>query len=245
MKVANGVETFELTMNVMGTQSVIHPTLIWDTDTVILVDTGIPRQLEAISEAMEKLGVPFSRLSKIIITHQDVDHIGSLKEILRASNNKIEVIAHVAEKPYIEGEKPIIKMSPEVISKLFKGLPEEQRKQAGVKFLDSLKSKIDRTVVDGEIIPCCGGITVIFTPGHTPGHICLYLNESKILIAGDMLNFENGQLIGSHPEHAFDKSAALESLKKFTQFDIEKVICYHGGLVKDNINQRIAELATL
>lgn len=111
MKVANGVETLELTMNVMGTQSVIHPTLIWDTDTVILVDTGIPRQLEAISEAMEKLGVPFSRLSKIIITHQDVDHIGSLQEILRASNNKLEVIAHEAEKPYIEGEKPIIEAS--------------------------------------------------------------------------------------------------------------------------------------
>ncbi len=39
MNIAKGVETIELTMNVMGNQSIIHPTLIWDEEAVILVDT--------------------------------------------------------------------------------------------------------------------------------------------------------------------------------------------------------------
>ncbi|MHB8917724.1 MAG: hypothetical protein ACYC4H_06845 [Desulfocucumaceae bacterium] len=40
-----------------------------------------------------------------------------------------------------------------------------------------------------------------------------------------------------------DTGAALKSLKKLTRYDIETVICYHGGLYKDSPNRRIAELA--
>ena len=36
---------------------------------------------------------------------------------------------------------------------------------------------------------------------------------------------------------------ALGSLKKLAQYDVQRVICYHGGLFSDNANQRIAELA--
>ena len=117
MKVANGVEVFELKMNMMGRQSVIHPTLIWDEHEVILVDTGIPGQLPEIREAMENAGVPFNKLSKVILTHQDRDHIGSLPDILKAVNHKVDVLAHKEDKPYIEGDKPPIKMNPERVAK--------------------------------------------------------------------------------------------------------------------------------
>jgi hypothetical protein len=40
-----------------------------------------------------------------------------------------------------------------------------------------------------------------------------------------------------------DMESALQSLKKFTKYDIETVICYHGGIFNDNANQRLAELA--
>lgn len=46
MKIANGVESLELKANVMGQQSVIYPTLIWDNNTAILVDAGFPGQLQ-------------------------------------------------------------------------------------------------------------------------------------------------------------------------------------------------------
>jgi hypothetical protein len=36
---------------------------------------------------------------------------------------------------------------------------------------------------------------------------------------------------------------AIQSLKKLTQYDIEAVICYHGGLYREDVNRRIAELA--
>ncbi|MHB8917725.1 MAG: MBL fold metallo-hydrolase [Desulfocucumaceae bacterium] len=61
----------------------------------------------------------------------------------------------------------------------------------------NLKADVGRTVADEEELPYCGGITVIHTPGHTPGHICLYHKQSRTLIAGDALFAEGGLRAGA------------------------------------------------
>ncbi|HET7580190.1 MAG TPA: MBL fold metallo-hydrolase [Bacillales bacterium] len=243
MRVADGVEALELTTQVMGNQMTIYPTLIWDQDTVILVDTGMPGQLDLIRKAMDQADVPFSKLDKVIITHQDIDHIGGLPEVLDASDHKVEVLAHQVDKPYIEGEKTPIKMNPERASKMLEKLPEEQRNQMKAMYENPPSAGVDTTVADGEKLPHCGGITVIFTPGHTPGHISLYLNESKTLVTGDALIAQDGKLIGLNEQATPDMETAVKSLKKFVPYDIETVICYHGGVCTGNVNEQIADLA--
>lgn len=84
---------------------------------------------------------------------------------------------------------------------------------------------------------------VIDTPGHTPGHISLYHMPSKTLIAGDAMTIVDGQLLGPNPLHTFDISVAKESLERLTTYDIDSVICYHGGLYSGDTNSRILELA--
>lgn len=238
MKTAKGIEILKLPY--MGDQ--IYPTLIWDDNTVVLVDAGFPGQLADICKVMAEVGVPLSKLNKIVITHQDIDHIGGLAEIVRASEQEIEVIAHEEEKPYIEGEKRLIKMTPERLTKMFESIPESRRREEEAKYLESLKSKIQRAVGDGELLPFCGGITVIHTPGHTPGHICLYHTSSKTLITGDALNVVDGKLVGPNPGFSADMDTAMKSVKKLTEYDIETAVCYHGGVYKDNVNVRIKEL---
>ena len=56
MKIANGVEALVLTVNFMGRQMTIYPTLIWDEDVMILVDAGFPGLEQQIQEAIEKAG---------------------------------------------------------------------------------------------------------------------------------------------------------------------------------------------
>jgi len=243
MKVANGIEALEVNLTFMGRHSTIYPTLIWDDETVILIDTGFPGAYQNIEVAVEAAGVSFSKLDKVIITHQDIDHIGGLPDILANTKNKIEVFAHEAEKPYIEGDKPLIKYNPERLAKMLAGIPEEQQSRLRSLFSYPPKAKVDVPVQDGQMLPYCGGIIVIHTPGHTPGHMSLYHVKSKTLISGDALTAEKGQLLGPNPANAFDIDEAKRSIEKFQQFDVENVICYHGGVCRDNIRNIIAELA--
>jgi glyoxylase-like metal-dependent hydrolase (beta-lactamase superfamily II) len=215
------VAALEVSMDWGGERYPIYPVLIWDDQDVVLVDTGTPGLLNDIRNAMEKLGVPFERLNRILITHQDLDHIGSLPEIVAAARQPIEVIAHEETKPYIEGNKRIAHTSPEDV------LP---------------VSKVDTAVKDGDVLPFCGGIQVIYTPGHTPDHTSFYLPQMKILIAGDASGSEGGRLIGPSPEYTLDMEEAYRSLSKLMNYEIEVCYCYHGGPVEGGVKQQMGML---
>lgn len=87
----------EISSNIMGTQSIINPTVILDNDIVILVDAGYPGQLPYIREAIENIGVSFDKLNRIVATHHDIDHIGRLSSILKELPNNVKVLAHEME----------------------------------------------------------------------------------------------------------------------------------------------------
>ncbi len=224
----------------MGMERIIYPTLLWDDDNVVLVDAGIPGNLQKIKKEMEVVDVSFERLNKIIVTHQDIDHIGGIKDIL-VENPEVKVLAHEDDKPYIQGEEKMIRLNSNFMDRI-NALPEEER----LKILDMFENAsvmVNVSLTDGEELPYCGGITIIHTPGHTPGHICLYHKMSKTLIVGDAMNIVKGQLVGPNLQNMNDEEArdAINSLKKFTEYDIENVITYHGGLFNDNPNERIKE----
>ncbi|XEC96581.1 MBL fold metallo-hydrolase [Paenibacillus tarimensis] len=248
MRITVSLEILEISAQMMGRTVTVYPALIRDTDHTILVDAGYPGQLPLFQQAIERIGVPFQQLGKIIITHQDLDHIGSLPSILSELKGKAEVLASEIEQPYIEGRKKPLKLTPESIAQavnsLPAGVPDEWRYAFKQTLENPPSANVHQIVSDGEELPYCGGIVVIGTPGHTPGHISLYHKASKTLIAADaMVVDESGQLFGPDPEHTLDLPLAKQSLQKLTAYDIECVICYHGGLFKGNANQRIAELA--
>jgi glyoxylase-like metal-dependent hydrolase (beta-lactamase superfamily II) len=242
MKIADKIEILEIPMKIMGTESTIYPTLIWDDNNVILVDAGLPNNLKEIKNAMDKAGVPFEKIDTIIVTHQDIDHIGGINDIVEELND-IKVLAHGDDKPYIQGEKKILRLNNSNFMDRINALPEEER----LKILDMFENasvKVDVVLSNGEELAYCGGIIVIHTPGHTPGHICLYHEESKSLIVGDALNIDEEQLIVTNTQALNEKERkiVINWLKKFIELDVENVITYHGGLFNDNSNQKIKEL---
>lgn len=237
MLICNGVAMLELKVN----HIIFHPTLIWDDEAAILIDAGVPGQLEQIRTAMSEVGVPFSRLKAIILTHQDIDHIGSLPEIQQDLAHPIKVYAHKLDKPYIEGDLRLIKNDRSRLSVENWGkLPEIAKALYDIPNLP--KAKVDQTIEDGDELPFFGGIQVIFTPGHTPGHISLYVRSSKTLVAGDAMFSVNGTLHGPHLETTLDTDMAQRSLEKYLNYDIDSVICYHGGLSTNNINDQLQNL---
>lgn len=214
MEISQGVYMLELDFH----GNIIHPTLLWDHEMAVLIDTGFPGQIEDLRMAMQKVGVSLDKLNSVILTHQDIDHIGCLPDILRECGSNVQVYAHELDKPYIQGEQPLLKDGQ------IKNPP---------------KGKVDNILLHGQELACCGGIQVIHTPGHTPGHISLYLKRSKTLIAGDSLYSVNGMLGGIHEPTTINIEEARHSLQKVLDLDIESVICYHGGLSKGNMNDQI------
>jgi glyoxylase-like metal-dependent hydrolase (beta-lactamase superfamily II) len=244
MRIAENIEALELSMNLMGQSSVIYPALLWGPDGATLIDTGVPRQLDTIRREIENAGVDFESINRIILTHQDVDHIGGLPDIIRVRKGELEVLAHEEDKPYIEGAKPLIKMNRERLGRMMESLPEARQRQIERILSEPPSGKVDRTLRDGEELPLYdGGVEVIHTPGHTPGHLSLFVRKEKLLIAGDALRVEQGELVGPSETATPDMESANSSLGKLTNYDIECVLCYHGGYYGPGASARIEELS--
>lgn len=155
----------------------------------------------------------------------------------------IKTFSHEEEKAYINGEKTPVKLAK--LENNLENLPDNMKvvyKMLKAGF-EKNKINIDETLIDGQELSYCGGITVIHTPGHTPGHICLYFKQWKILIAGDILCVNDGMLCREKQDFNFDNELNVKSIQKLIKYDIETVISYHGGIYNDNVNKRIAELA--
>jgi len=225
MKIADNAAMLELAKP----QGAIYPTLAWDESNLVLIDAGFPGQTDALVSAIAVEGFRAEDITHIILTHQDIDHIGCLQDILRLAPCA-QVIAHTQEAPYIDGRKTPIKLA--ALLEEYDRLP-DQRKA----FCDHLQAgfanrrvAVDRMVEDGEVLPIAGGIEVVHTPGHTPGHIALYLRQSRVMVAGDAANIVGGQLAGPNPQHTQDMALGMRSFEKLKAYYYSNVVSYHCGL---------------
>jgi glyoxylase-like metal-dependent hydrolase (beta-lactamase superfamily II) len=221
MRIAKNVEMLEMT--VPGKH---YPVLLWDERDVVLLDTGYPGQFEQLSSEIGRCGFKPEQITKVILTHQDIDHIGNAK-ILRGLG--AEIMAHKEEAPYIQGDKKFTKVAD--MEANIEKLPPER-----LSFYNTLKASlpdlylhVDTMLSDGQKIQACGGMEVVYTPGHTPGHITLLLCDSKIIVCGDAANIKDGKLSGSNFAFTHDAAAAERSVIKILSLDVSGYVCYHGG----------------
>jgi len=243
MRIAEGVEDLELAMSFLGAgASTIHPAVLWDTgDGATLVDTGIPGSYSQIDERVRSVGLAIRDVRRILITHQDIDHIGSAYAVVEATG--AEVYAHERDVPYIQGEKKLLKLDAGRFEERIKGLPQEQQERVRAILASPPKVRVDHVLRGGEELPFHGGIVVIATPGHTPGHVCYWVRRSGLLLAGDAMVVRDGVLEGPSPNATPDLPLAIASLKNLLGRNVQGVLCYHGGYVTDDVGSRLRVLA--
>ncbi len=129
-----------------------------------------------------------------ILTHQDIDHVGSLHDLVQASG--AQVLAHATEVPFIDGTEPPRFARPEVLAQ------RPEMRAVAEQFQMDTSMSCSRTARDLDL---AGGVQVVFTPGHTPGHCCLYLERSKTRFAGDALTSSEGRLQGPNEGATSDR----------------------------------------
>ena len=221
----------------------LHPALLWDAHTLMLVDAGFPGQMDALCDAIRKEGFEPEALTHILFTHGDVDHVGCARDLLTLAPGA-ETLAHRLEAGHIDGGD----LPPKVAHRraLYQNDPKKLAEvEAGAQnYAAQCTVPITQRLEDGEVLPLCGGIRVIHAPGHTDGHCFFYLEGSRVLITGDGINAQLARLSGPNPIHTLDMEEAHASIARLAamRLPIDEVISYHGGRVSGDIQAQLEAL---
>jgi glyoxylase-like metal-dependent hydrolase (beta-lactamase superfamily II) len=87
------------------------------------------------------------------------------------------------------------------------------------------------------------GLRVIATPGHTPGHVCVFDPAGSLLILGDAMSNIGNQLDGPNPQYTADMAQAHQSVKKLAKLKFQRAVFSHGEPIDKGAAQAIAKLA--
>lgn len=98
------------------------------------------------------------------------------------------------------------------------------------------------TPIDDNTVISTEGATLeaVFTPGHSPDHLCYYLVEEKALFTGDVVLGAGTTVI---PDETGDLGQYMNSLRRLLQLDVETIYPAHGPVIrkaKDKIREYIA-----
>lgn len=195
-----------------------------------------------IEECVTKNNIDLSNLTKLIITHHDFDHMGSAAD-LKLKYSNIQILASLKDEKYISAKEKSLRL--QQAESIYDNLTEERKDEAlnFHKLLESIDNvDIDITLNDGDTFDWWGGIEIIETPGHMPGHISIYVNESRTLIAGDALVIEDKKLAITNPQYTLNMREDKKSINKLLNYNIDKVICYHGGIYQSEIKNSLEKI---
>jgi glyoxylase-like metal-dependent hydrolase (beta-lactamase superfamily II) len=143
----------------------------------VLVDAGLHGSADLIQKAAEQRYGPGAKPACIVLTHGHFDHVGALETLAERWN--VPVYAHPLELPYLTGRSSYPPPDPTVgggamarLAKLYPKGPIDLRDRA-------------RALPEDGTVPHMPGWRWVFTPGHAPGHVALFREEDRTLIAGD------------------------------------------------------------
>ncbi len=220
-------------------------------DEVVLIDTGPgdPKSFQAICDFLGSLGLKLSDVSRILNTHEHVEHFAG-DEIIK-KNSGAQVSAH-------KKAANIIQNFSRYVSELFTTLKEveiEPKMRAVAErylsFQSSISStKVEKPLSEGDIVDL-GKFTLktIHTPGHAPGHICFYDERRRILFSGDHILGTGTPFVGygitdmiidrvaskmnvKNVEHG-NMTHYLNSLERLLPLDIKLILPAHGPIITE------------
>ena len=225
-----GVHVVQAAQRSAGPGGAMNICLLIEGGKITMVDAGLPGSSAGILAYLDEIGLAPQAIRRVIITHHHVDHVGGLPEILKLS--AAEVWAHRDDAAVIEGTVPRPGIPPERVEAMLAAIPAEQRVAAAARMKhmsEVAPATVDLRLVGGEELNVLGGVQILHSPGHTAGHLCLYLPVLSLLVAGDLLRLEDGVIRESPVGFAADADQALDSARQIVTLGFERFIGYHGG----------------
>ncbi len=217
-----------------------------ENDKWVLVDTGFKWSAGKIKKMAETLFGADSRPSAIVLTHGHFDHVGAVEQL--AEEWDVPVYAHYLEIPYLTGKSSYPPPDATVGGGLLASM--------AVVYPNSPINIWNRV----NVLPANGTIPelpewkYIHTPGHAPGHISLFRENDKVLIAGDafvttkqesMLSvlLQSKTISGPPKYFTYDWDAARNSVRALFSLEPKVAATGHGQIMNgDELRDGLLEL---
>ncbi len=210
----------------------------------LIIDTGQPREecKKAMLEAVGKLGIDLKK-TDFFITHLHNDHLGLLYEIVEPSS---VVYMNRMEAKFVRSLGPRERVFRWAEIYKSNGFPEDVLQtvvEGHLANLSRVRRHINFTPLDSGDLVNFGDFSFrcIDTPGHSPGHMCLYEASKKIFVSGDHVLFDITPNIKLYPEMDNALKSYLTSLDKVYPLDVKLVLPGHRRIY-DNHRARISEI---
>jgi glyoxylase-like metal-dependent hydrolase (beta-lactamase superfamily II) len=201
----------------------------------VLIDAGVFGTMGLITNAAEERFGKDARPAAIVMTHAHFDHNGVLEDLVERW--QVPVYAHELERPYLDGSASYPPPDPSVGGGLIARMsPLFPRGPVNVgAWLKTLPS-------DGTV-PEMPGWRWIHTPGHAPGHVSLWRESDRTIIAGDAfittrqesayaVTVQKPEMHGPPQYFTIDWKAARISVETLAALDPELAVTGHGPAMR-------------
>jgi glyoxylase-like metal-dependent hydrolase (beta-lactamase superfamily II) len=214
----------------------------------IMIDAGMSGDgaMDAMRVQLSENRIPIDRISLIIVTHAHGDHIGLAGPVRQLSGAKIALHSIEIDRLPAAMQNPILRWTDEWHhSSGIPITPPPATSPASRPFLDPPLPDI--SLESDQHIQMDGlDLRVLWTPGHSPGHICIYDDKNKVLFSGDHILPVTTPNIGIRPGTSgpgYDNPLRdyLNALDRVSRLDVAMVLPAHEQIFTD-LRGRVNEI---
>jgi glyoxylase-like metal-dependent hydrolase (beta-lactamase superfamily II) len=203
-----------------------------DDGSVTLVDTGLAKAPPRIVAGLEAMGKHPRDVVRILLTHVHPDHAGGAAEMSRLTGVPVQV--HDDDRPSAVAGTIVNKPDQRFLSgRLVGRLP-----AGGFPRFDP-----GEPLTDGQVLDVGGGLRVVHTPGHSPGHVSFLHEETRTLITGDAI-FNVFWLRGIHLSPralCSDFMLTRKTAHRLAELEYDVAAFTHGTDIRDNPREKIRD----
>ncbi len=199
--------------------------LVDDDGTVALVDTGLKGAPKKLVAALAEIGKRPADVSAILLTHAHQDHVGGAAAVRERTGAPVHI--HDDDASYLRrGRRP----------------PLDPRQPLARVFSFAKRgpaSEVDATFREGDVVPVAGGISVLHTPGHSPGHCSFLHRRSGVLITGDALFNFRDRITYSFAPTCTNAALSRYTAERLGEADYEIAAFTHGPAITTDAREAV------